>query len=148
MGGTFPGKLDGGLDQDRWRNFRAGHIGRLWGSLFRMVSIVLEHYLSYLSGICNGPRLSLLEVAASHGLKEPAMNLHPEVPLQVLVGLCHVERAWQHQLFHQFNQAPVSAGSSNDQMKVGIPLNLPSIFFDVRLGSLRGFLDDSLKFLQ
>ena len=73
------------------------------------------------------------------------MNVKPEVSLQVIVCLCYIEHAGQHQLFHELNQSPVPTGASDDLMKVKISLNLPSIFLNAGLRGSTRFLEDALK---
>src|SRR5579863_2380908 len=107
--------------------------------------VMLEHQFSYLACIRDRTCFRLLQIATSHCFKKSAVNVEPEVSLQVIVGLCHIEHAWQHQLLHELNQSPVSTGASHDQMKVRISLNLPTIFLDASLGGLTGLLEDALK---
>ena len=106
---------------------------------------MLEHQLSNLASIRNRARFRFLQTAASECFKKPGVNMNPEVSLQVIVCLRYIENAGQHQLFHQLNQSPVPAGASDDQVKVTISLNLPSIFFDAGLGRLSCFINDLLK---
>ena len=145
-GRTLPWKLDRGLDPKRPLQFRPVFIRRQWNSLFRPVSAtMLEHQFSYLARVRDRTCFRLLQIAASQGFKKSAMDVNPEVSLQILVCLCHIEHAGQHQLFHQLNQSPVPAGASDDQMKIRISLNLLSIFFDAGLGGLSCLIDNSFK---
>ena len=144
-GSTVPGKPDGGLFQKCPLNFCLSLIRGRWRSLFGPASVMLEHQFSYLARIRDRTCFRFLQTVASECFEKSAVNVDPEVSLQIIVCLRYIKHTGQHQLLHEFNQTPIPASASNDQMKVAIALNLSSIFFDAGLGRLSGFLNDLLK---
>ena len=74
-------------------NLRSAIIRRRRRGLFSVVTVMLEHQFAYLARIGDRTCFRSLKIAASHRFKKSAVNLNPEVPLQVVVGLCYIEGA-------------------------------------------------------
>jgi hypothetical protein len=144
-GSIFPGKLDGCLGQECLLYFRLILLRGRWQSLIGPARIMLEHQFAYLARVRDRTCFRFFQTAAPECFKKSGVDVDPEVSLQVIVCLRHIEHAGQHQLFHQFNQSPVSAGASDDQVKVTISLNLSAVFFNAGLGRLSCFLNNLLK---
>ncbi len=111
----------------------------------RSLRTVMEHDLANLAGIRNRPGFGRLQVTAAKRLEKAAMHADPKIALQVVVRLGRVKHARQHQAFHQLDQPAIAGGASDDQVKVGIPLNLLTICFDSSIGSLLCLLHDLLE---
>ncbi len=107
--------------------------------------IVLEHNLANHTRIRDGAGFGPFQVSPSQRLEKTTVNVHPKISLEVIVCLIHVKHTRQHQPLHQLDQPLIATGASNDQMKIGISLNLLTICIDAGLSRLLCFFNDSLK---
>ena len=105
----------------------------------------MEHDLPNHASVGNGARFRLFQISAAQRFEKAPVNVHPKVALQVVMGFSHVKHTRQHQPLHQLHQPPVATGPSDDQMEVGISLNLLTICIDAAVGRLLRFFHDSLK---